>query len=100
MADKFDRDQVEQYNTQELDDTTCEECGHDLLLHADKYGCQYEPGDTFDGSRAKPPCGCKAHEAKRETLWAIEEHMRRIRQAIRKNDDFLLGALRKAGVIQ
>ena len=37
--------------------------------------------------------------ARRQTLEAIEQHMRRIRQAIRKNDCFLLDALRRNGII-
>ena len=30
----------------------CDECGHSLALHLDRYGCDYETGDA--------PCGCKA----------------------------------------
>ena len=37
--------------------------------------------------------------ARRQTLEAIEQHMRRIRKAIRQNDDFLMRALRKNGVL-
>lgn len=44
----------------EPDELECEECGHAVGLHGDKYGCQFEPGDTLDGSKAKPPCGCQA----------------------------------------
>jgi len=55
-------DYLERWATTEgmgIEPDECEECGHPIRLHGDKYGCQYEPGDTFDGSRAKPPCGCQ-----------------------------------------
>ena len=42
----------------------CEECGHSLSLHFDRYGCEYERGDRegYEGepAQAYPPCGCKA----------------------------------------
>jgi flagellar biosynthesis/type III secretory pathway chaperone len=70
-SDRFDRDRLEEMNTAE-------------------WGQPEEEDESTPDERA----------ARQESLSAIEEHMRRIRQAIRKNDDFLLGALRKAGVIQ
>lgn len=47
----------------------CDECGHDVSLHADRYGCQFERGDAWvTGNQpeqptvlmAQGPCGCKA----------------------------------------
>ena len=47
-------------------ETECNSCGHAIKLHNDRYGCQYERGDTtvFDnkgngGLMAMGPCGCK-----------------------------------------
>jgi hypothetical protein len=42
----------------------CEECDHSLVLHFDRYGCEYERGD-IEGDESGPgyalgPCGCKA----------------------------------------
>ena len=42
----------------------CEECGHSLSLHFDRYGCEYELGDC-EGDESGPAyargnCGCKA----------------------------------------
>lgn len=48
-------------------DELCEECGHELRLHDDPYGCQYERGDAWvTGNQAdqptvlmaQGPCGC------------------------------------------
>lgn len=44
----------------------CDECGHAIRLHGDKYGCQYERGDHPGGegprgpygAYAMGPCGC------------------------------------------
>jgi hypothetical protein len=47
----------------------CEECGHAVHLHNDKYGCQFERGDAWvTGNQpgeptvlmAQGPCGCQA----------------------------------------
>lgn len=46
----------------------CDECGHSLILHFDRYGCEYERGDHEGGegdhgpfgAYAMGPCGCKA----------------------------------------
>jgi hypothetical protein len=41
----------------------CDECNHSLVLHFDRYGCEYERGDTQVqdvGAVALGPCGCKA----------------------------------------
>ena len=48
----------------------CDECGHEIRLHGDKYGCEYEYGDwVVPGERgpsgsgyeaARGPCGCTA----------------------------------------
>ena len=42
----------------------CEECGHSLHLHFDRYGCEYDMGDC-EGDESRPAyargnCGCKA----------------------------------------
>jgi len=45
----------------------CEECGHKISLHNDKYGCQVERGDIYESGyapRAGGPCGCMA--------WTVE----------------------------
>ena len=42
----------------------CEECGHQILYHDDRYGCYAERGDAQAqevGAVALPLCGCKAH---------------------------------------
>ena len=41
----------------------CDECEHSLVLHFDRYGCEYERGDHLEqdvGWVAGGPCGCKA----------------------------------------
>ena len=42
----------------------CEECGHSLDLHFDRYGCEYEmgdrPGDESGPAEARGTCCCKA----------------------------------------
>jgi hypothetical protein len=46
----------------------CDECGHSLILHFDRHGCEYERGDHEGGegdhgpygAYAMGPCGCKA----------------------------------------
>lgn len=41
----------------------CDECGHSLVLHFDRHGCEYERGDVQVqdvGAVASGPCGCKA----------------------------------------
>jgi hypothetical protein len=63
MPDKYDFGKTQSLWTSEFGcglDGECPDCGHSWDLHGDRYGCQAEPGDTFDGSRAKPPCGCKS----------------------------------------
>lgn len=50
----------------ELQTAECDECGHAIAKHGDKYGCEYERGDvamdTRDGGTvmaAAGPCGCQ-----------------------------------------
>lgn len=41
----------------------CDECEHSLVLHFDRYGCEYDRGDRQVqdvGAVAMGPCGCKA----------------------------------------
>jgi hypothetical protein len=48
----------------------CDECGHEIRRHNDKYGCEYERGDAWvegencGGLVAQGPCGC--------TAWTVE----------------------------
>ena len=66
MQDPFESDREERgVNEQNY----CPECEHAIPLHADKYGCQHERGDSWvtgkDGTEAlvaMGPCGCKAVE--------------------------------------
>ena len=55
-------------------ETVCDECGHKVSLHNDRYGCQFERGDEWvTGNQpeaptvlmAQGPCGC--------TAWTIEK---------------------------
>lgn len=45
----------------------CDDCGHPVYLHKDKYGCQFERGDAWvdgvsmGGWVAQGPCGCTSH---------------------------------------
>src|ERR1700678_1276693 len=55
----------------ELRTAECEECGHAISKHGDRYGCEYERGDvempTRDGGTilaAAGPCHCQ---------WGLEE---------------------------
>lgn len=57
----------------EEENEECPKCGHEMRLHGDKYGCQYERGDVFvTGNQAEQPtvlmargpCGCKAERKK------------------------------------
>jgi hypothetical protein len=57
----------------------CEDCGHEVRLHGDKYGCQYERGDSLVGGHNKygeevdaipmamGPCGCTAITVEKDT---------------------------------
>lgn len=48
----------------------CDECGHAIRRHNDKYGCEHERGDGWvegnncGGLVAQGPCGC--------TAWTVE----------------------------
>jgi hypothetical protein len=45
----------------------CDECGHEVRLHNDPDGCQYECGDRYESGfapMAGGPCGC--------TAWTVE----------------------------
>jgi hypothetical protein len=51
---------------QELQSVECDECGHAIAKHGDRYGCEYERGDVpmtcRDGGTvmaAAGPCGCR-----------------------------------------
>jgi hypothetical protein len=53
---------------EDFQEIECDECGHKVSLHGDRYGCQYERGDiVFPGEGgasgsgyeiAGGPCGC------------------------------------------
>ena len=50
----------------DLNTLECEDCGHPLSKHGDKYGCEYDRGDIQMGCRdggtvlaASGPCGCE-----------------------------------------
>ena len=61
------QDVIEDFFLERLDEP-CDECGHKLKLHDEKYGCEYERGDAWvTGNQpeqptvlmAQGPCGCK-----------------------------------------
>jgi hypothetical protein len=62
----------------------CSECGHEVSLHGDMYGCQYEPGDRWvtgnqagepTSLQAQAPCGCK-HMPQDAVDGLLEEYFR------------------------
>jgi hypothetical protein len=106
-AEPTDRQEIEQMNTSEFqnpydnsyddsyddsyDETEeCEECGHAVSLHMDRYGCQYERGDIVvnECNVAGGPCGCDVHHAKFKLLEAIKAENAEIRATL-ANLDFL-----------
>jgi hypothetical protein len=98
-AEPTDRQEIEQMNTGEFpnpydgaEEEECEECGHAVSLHMDRYGCQYERGDIWvsgdncDGLVAGGPCGCDVHQAKFKLLEAIKAENAEIRATLANLD--------------
>jgi hypothetical protein len=90
-----DRQEIEQMNTGEFpnpydgaEEEECEECGHAVSLHMDRYGCQYERGDIVvnECNVAGGPCGCKVHHAKFKLLEAIKAENAEIRATLANLD--------------
>ena len=92
----------------------CEECGHPIRLHGDKYGCQYERGDAWVAGNqageptvlmAQGPCGCQAWEvteresSEEEVAAAIEqEQILEASRSVRRGNNMLFSAMKKEGV--
>jgi hypothetical protein len=58
----------------ELCKLPCAECGHELIRHLDRYGCEYDRGDRQVqevGSVAIGPCSCNGGEEDRKIIDVI-----------------------------
>ena len=60
----------------ELCKLPCAECGHDLIRHLDKYGCEYDRGDRQVqdvGAVAIGPCSCNGGEEDKKLIDLIRK---------------------------
>ena len=73
--------ELRQHIEGESDVQLCEECGHEIRLHADRYGCEYERGDAWvTGNQAEAPtvlmaqgpCQCMKHQLEAARAEAYE----------------------------